>query len=200
MSSLYPRHKDFGFVRGSDTEVMNDRSPLDQASATSFGSTTDDLRQAAAVLRGQAARRGMELVSADDSDLAAAVIGADAWMRVASANQLYDAPEYGHVAGEVYMHILLRASGCGLETPMTSDAVTTDDDVIATADGYRRWATVLVGDSAPEALRRAAGDLASAGMDTAFGAFGAVLCIAADTFYIERGEAAGLALGDGASE
>ena len=172
---------------GSDTGKMKNHPQLDQAPATSFGSTTDNLRQAAAVLRGQAGRRGMVLVDCDDVDLAAAVIGADAWMRVAAATELYDAPEYGRVAGEVYMHVLLRAAGCGSETPVASDSVATDDDTIVVVDGYRRWATSLLGDDAAEALRRAAGDLSSGGLDTAFGAFGGVVAVAADACLFESG-------------
>jgi hypothetical protein len=128
----------------------------------------------------------MVLTEASDVDLVAAVVGADAWMLIAAANDLYTAPGYGRAASEVYMNVLLRAAGCGAETPSLSDRVATSESAIATADGYRRWATALVGPAAPEALRRAAGDLAAGGVDTEFGKLGAVLVVAADAYYLER--------------
>lgn len=121
------------------------------------------------------------MVEAEDVDLVAAVVGADAWMMIAAATDLYSAPEYGHAASEVYMNVLLRAAGCGNEAPVLSDRVDTSEAAIASADGYRRWATELVGGQAGEALRRAAGDLAAAGIETEFGKLGAVLVVAAET-------------------
>jgi len=164
---------------------METPDTLDSSDQTRFGSVTSDLSQAASILRAQAMRRGMVIEQCSAVDLAAAVIAADAWMMIAAATELYQAPEYGRVAGEVYMNILLRAAGCGGDNPNLGSRPDERDAAISAADGYRRWATALLGPEAPEALRRAAGDLCSAGDDTAFAAMGAVLAVAADAYYIE---------------
>lgn len=154
---------------------------LDRSATTRFGSSSADLGHAASVLRAQAARSGMVLGRATLVDLAAAVIGADAWMLVTSATGMQHAPRYGRAARNVYLAILLRASGCGpVGVPPFRDA-STADEVISAADGYARWASRMLGGEARQALQLAALDLAVAELDRQFLAVSGALLIAADT-------------------
>lgn len=154
--------------------------------STRFGSQLSGVRQAAGVLRAMAVRHNLVVQEADAVDLAAAVVGADAWMFATGAESLEQPGRFGRRATSVLTRVLLRASGVappGRQGPLVEMSCD-DEAVLVQVDEYRRWAWHLVGEHAPEVLLAAAEDLAGeepdGGSDGPFGSLACVLMLAAD--------------------
>lgn len=133
------------------------------------------------MLRARASSAGVELLEASDVDLAAAVVGADAWAHLVNASSLQNPAQYGHEAVSVLGAVLSRAAGRPLACEeLLTDACATDPHLLSVAMSHARWVRTVVGSQGPEALRRAAEDLACAGPSSVFAAFAELLCLTSD--------------------
>lgn len=166
--------------------------PLHLVAETRFGATTEDVGTAAGLLRAQASARGMQLTDASEIDLAAAVIGADALLAFSGSPTLWRAAHAGAAARKVLCSVLMRAAGCATNRQPAELDVDTRAGSIELADGYRLWATARLGpERAAEALRRAAGDLATAGPGSELGSFAGNLLVCAEAPFCEASQEIG---------
>lgn len=148
---------------------------------TRFGSDPSSLEHAAAVLRARASANGIPLSPASRVDLAASVIGADAWLALAKGATLALPAGGGQEAVAVLAAVLRRAAGSGDEGEVEVFAGCSSDRLLSEAAAYRRWAVAHLGPAGgPEALRRAALDLCAAGDDSRFAVFADVLALTAN--------------------
>lgn len=151
--------------------------------ATRYGAPAQDLIQAAGVLRARTAKMSKgEVSTAEECDLAAAVIAADAWMWLLKADSLNRASQHGPAAVAALAAALSRAAGHkspqkaekhdgvaashpnGEEQDvqhMLADAeALLDPEALAAAESYYIWASSMC--NAPhEAIMRAAADLSA---------------------------------------
>lgn len=156
---------------------------LDAAGQTRWGSVASSLPRAASALRARASSAGMELRDATDVDLAAAVIAAEAWATTLNATSFQVPAQYGQEAVVVLSAILSRAAGhAGTSEEILPEICSMDPDLLEAAAGHARWASLILGDDAPEALRRAASDLSSAGPYSRFAAYGELLDLTAEAW------------------
>lgn len=152
----------------------------DHVATTRFGADPANLGQAAAVLRARASAKGVPLRPADPADLAAAVIGADAWIALGRGASLAVPAAGGADAVEVLAAILCRAAGHGPLGEAEPARGSSDEALLTEAAAYLRWAVGHLGpELGREALRRAALDLCAAGPTSRFAAAAEVLAITA---------------------
>jgi hypothetical protein len=128
---------------------------------TRFGSSLTSPTSAAGVLRARASQMGVDLEPADDVDLAAAAIGADAWLLCTGAVDLSRSMGMVPGAAEALSRVLMRAAG--RPVPLARDteppAPFPDDmRLVHAASAYLEWVEEHFEDHEP--LRRAADDLA----------------------------------------
>ena len=152
----------------------------DLPSRTRFGSAAFPLAAAAGVLRARAAREGLALHPVGEVDLAAAVVGVDAWSLVARSGSLAVPARHGWPAVQALAASLARAAGHDpvLRQPELAECAQ-DPVLVAAAEAHRDLAEALVPGHPGEVLRRAASDLAAAGPETDFMAYAALLLHAA---------------------
>jgi hypothetical protein len=132
------------------------------------------------VLRAKASAVGLALHEVSDVDLAAAAIAADAWMLVTHATSLERPAAQGAAAVRALTAVLSRAAGDAFDEPDETVEASLDPALVSAADGYALWASSQLGEDGPEALRRAASDLAHAGPTGPLAAFSELLAISAD--------------------
>jgi hypothetical protein len=92
-------------------------APIEGVSATRLGAGTSTPAQAAAVLRAWAGRVGFPVGDADDDDLVAAVITADAWAFAIGADSVSQAANFGPASLGAISASISRAAGFG-EDPL----------------------------------------------------------------------------------
>jgi hypothetical protein len=149
---------------------------------TRFGSSLHSPTAAAALLRARAAAAGAAVVTASPLDLVAAVVGAEGWMCAFATNSLAVPVRHGGTAVTALAAILTRAAGLAEVhgVPLLA-AASNDAAVLRRLELMADWADRMIGPDAPEALRRAAGDLSVACEDGRVEAVAGTLTIIADT-------------------
>lgn len=149
---------------------------------TRFGSSLQSPTAAAAMLRARAAAAGAEIRPASPTDLVAAVIGAEGWMSAFTSTSLAVPVRHGNVAVNALAAILTRAAGLAEahDAPLVATA-SNDTEVLRRLEELAHWAERMIGPEAPDALRRAAGDLAVSCEDARVEAVAGTLAIIADT-------------------
>jgi hypothetical protein len=116
------------------------------------------------------------LEPACDIDLAASVVAADAWMLLTRSSSLMSPSRYGPGAVRVLAAVLARASGQPGETLLPDlGECTQDASLLEAAESHAALAEFYCPGHASEVLSLAASDLASAGPNSAFSAYGALL-------------------------
>lgn len=140
---------------------------------TRYGASADSVVAAAAVLRARTVSNRVELAGAGDADLAAAAIGADAWMWITGAEDLNRPAQYGPGAVAVLAAILARAGGHRrYVTGEVLDDVTplVSPDAVELVEAYRDWVGGQLGGVAcTPVLLRAAADLSAGRRDARAG-------------------------------
>lgn len=130
---------------------------------TRYGSSADTPAQAAALLRIFAIRAGYPVtkpLQMDPVNLVAAVIVADAWCYVTKA-RFTDVQHHGRGAAEVLSAAFLRAAGRDHRPAVVQSSSAPYPDGLAEAvSAWVEWAQAHLGESAIDAINRAAGDLA----------------------------------------
>lgn len=163
---------------------MREREPktLDVSGVTRYGASAESPERAAAVLRARVGSAGGTLGPASRLDLAAAVVGVDAWMAVTGAHSLERPGDHGAAAVAVLSASLCRAGGATERHlgPLEVEACAGEDHLVAAAEGYARWATHHLGCDAPVVLQLAAADLAANGPTGPFAAMAELLVIIAE--------------------
>lgn len=149
---------------------------------TRFGSALSSPTAAAALLRARAAAAGASITAATSTDLVAAVVGAEGWMCAFGTDSLAVPVRHGTSAVSALAAILTRAAGLAdvHAAPLLASA-SNDVAVLRRLEVLAAWAQDMIGDSAPEAMRRAAGDLSVACADTRVEMVVGTLSIIADT-------------------
>jgi hypothetical protein len=154
---------------GADTQNMTFPVAVDGAPATRYGAAATGVADAVNVLRARAWRDGVTLAEASPVDLAAAVIGADAWMWLHHTDTLERPATHGRAAVASLAAILARAAGH--RTYVTGDVfddlpVDVRPDAAGMVDAYWAWLADHLGPGAVDAVfRRAAADLAAGAGD-----------------------------------
>jgi hypothetical protein len=158
-----------------------------QSATSRFGSSLQSPTAAAALLRARAAAAGAAVVPATAVDKVAAVLGAEGWMCAYGTESLAVPVRHGSVAVNALAAILTRAAGLAEVhgVPLLA-AASTDSAVLRRLETMADWAERMIGADAPEALRRAAGDLAVACEDNRVEAVAGTLVIIADTLEAGR--------------
>lgn len=148
--------------------------------ATRFGSTWDSLDRAVSALRARASAAGVDLESASPVDRAAAVIAADAWMRVHDTDTLETPIRFGRAAVAALAAILARAAGQATNHAAAAWPAGSDAGVhVEAVEFYWQWADVNTPDPG-EVLARASADLAAAGAASAVASVAALLATHAE--------------------
>lgn len=153
-----------------------------EMASSRFGSSLRSPTAAAALLRARAAAAGAQIVPASPIDLVAAVIGAEGWMAAFATDSLAVPVKHGDVAVNTLAAVLTRASGLAEvhEAPVLA-AASNEARTLRRLEQLAVWADHMVGAQAPEALRRAAGDLRVGCGDQRIEAVVGTLTIIADT-------------------
>jgi hypothetical protein len=147
---------------------------------TRFGSPKVPITQAGALLRALATKCGVKLLDCGRVDMAAAVLGADAWAAIVGASSLNNPKRYGKAAVSVLSASLARAAGYpGAGSEILDSNFADSPKSLRLADEHAAWAEIVCPDAAGLVLMRAGSDMLAGGIDTKFGAYGALLQIVA---------------------
>jgi hypothetical protein len=161
--------------------------PDEPGSTTRFGSSLQSPTAAAALLRARAAAAGAGVVQATEVDLVAAVVGAEGWMYAFGTDSLAVPVRHGGSAVSALAAILTRAAGLAeVHSVPVLAAASSDAKVLRRLEMLADWSERMIGEEAPEALRRAAGDLSVACEDVRIERVVGTLTIIADTLEAGR--------------
>jgi len=143
---------------------------------TRYGAYAKDLTAASTPLRNQAASEGAVLQDATESDLASAIVGADAWCAFLGANSLEHINGWGNDAMKVMAAVLARASGnpSGLVAVPIEDC-TSSVGLMLLGEQHAQWLEQLGVKQVGKALFNAGSDLYAAGSGNLFAAYGFLL-------------------------
>lgn len=158
-----------------------------EAGISRYGSGSEKPDLACAVLRARAMAHGLDLRLAEKIDLAAAAVGADAWMLLCNTASFELPRQHGEPAVRSLAAILARSAGhSGASMDIQAERCASAPELLVAAESHGRWAHRVVGEQAPEALRRAAFDLAAAGPKSRFSSYAELLSIIADNMELPR--------------
>jgi hypothetical protein len=143
-------------IRGGETLFMH--AP---AETTAYGSAWD-LQSGLSVLRARASRLGAHLepvATLQPEEVAAVMIGVDAWMRALGAADLSSPSRHGTAAIAALARLLTRAAGHDLEDAPLEEHADPAEHASVLAARYHAWVLDL-GLDTRLVLEMAAGDLA----------------------------------------
>lgn len=173
--------------KGADTHSVETLKVGLEAGISRYGAGSEKPDLACAVLRARAMAHGLDLRTAAKIDLAAAAIGADAWMLLCNTNSFELPRQYGEAAVRSLAAILARSAGhSGGSSEFHSENCASAPELIVAAESHGRWAYRVIGEDAPTALRAAAFDLAAAGPKSRFSSYAELLSIVADSLEMPR--------------